>query len=341
MRFTSAVVLAATALALGVVRPAFAEDATALLRASIEAPAHISYAGQLENVNFGNTNAEATIFHIEHRAPNLTRRWYVAPQALYGDWSISRGTQTYNVDVKHHRVIVAKNEISDDWLTLESNFSLLAANYRVVSGPSETIAGHDCAAIILMNRYTGQMAMRLWIDKSTHLVLKKEHYAPNGSVLSQTRFDQIQYTNNLPAAIFAAPSLAGYEVSRGLSHGSPSTDLDQVERSAGFKAALPKRLPEGFLLIAGDVSEIKGVRTLQLLYSDGVRTASLFENNRGAAVDLSRFRSHTTHFEDHDAQYVEEGPTTLLAWEESGFHLALVGEIPRTELEHIAASVIP
>jgi negative regulator of sigma E activity len=111
--------------------------------------------------------------------------------------------------------------------------------------------------------------------------------------------------------------------------------------TAGFQALGPKYLPEGFLPIAGDVSDIKGVRTLHLLYSDGLRTVSIFENARGAAVDLSKYTVHQTAVRSHNAQYVLEGPTTLLAWAQGNLHFALVGELSRDDLVRIASSVAP
>ncbi|MDQ2663746.1 MAG: DUF4367 domain-containing protein, partial [Candidatus Eremiobacteraeota bacterium] len=71
------------------------------------------------------------------------------------------------------------------------------------------------------------------------------------------------------------------------------------------------------------------------------RTVSLFENAKGAAVDLSHFHPHDVSFESHNGQVVEDGPTTLLAWAESGLHFALVGELSPNELMKIAASVAP
>lgn len=317
------------------------KDATALLHQAILAPQHVSFAGQVETIQFGNAHSVATIYRIEHRAPNLTRRWYLAPQSIYGDWSVTRGSQVYNVDVKNHRIISSKNGVVDDEVARDDNFGLLTANYRAISGPSETVAGRDCAGILIMNKYTGRTAMRLWIDKQTHLVLQKQIFAASGTVTHETRFDQVSYTNSLPAGIFNEPQIKGYAGTPGLNHGTPSSDLENVVKTAGFQARFPKYLPEGFTPIAGDVSEIKGVRTLHLLYSDGIRTISLFENARGAAVDLTHFRPAAAKFEDHDAQYVEEGPTRLLAWEESGLHFALVGELGKNELQRIAGSVVP
>jgi negative regulator of sigma E activity len=81
------------------------------------------------------------------------------------------------------------------------------------------------------------------------------------------------------------------------------------------------------------------VRTLHILYSDGLRTVSLFENARGAAADLSKFTVHRTKVRSGEAQYVEDGPTTLLTWSSASRHFELVGELSREELVRIASSV--
>ena len=335
-------VLTLAAVATGVQsRNADAQDASALLRASINAPAHLSYAGQVENVRFGNSGSEATIYRIEHRAPDMTRRTYIAPQALYGDWIVTRGAQSYNVDVSHRRVIVATNATVDDQVALNDNFGLLRSNYTALPGTSDVVAGRATTNIALMNKYTGQIIMRVWIDNQTHLALEKESYAPNGSIISHMRFEQIRYTDNFPSAIFDVPHLSGYAIVPGMSHGPTSSNVQASVRAAGFAARGPKYLPLGFVPVTGDVSDVKGIRTLHLLYSDGIRTISLFENNRGAAVDLSRYKVQTTRFEDHEGQYVQDGPTTLLTWAEAGLHFALVGDLSRQELSRIAASVVP
>jgi len=138
-----------------------------------------------------------------------------------------------------------------------------------------------------------------------------------------------------------------FEVPKGLrrvdgpARSLPSNDLKHVIATAGFRAMGPKYLPEGFTPIEGDVIEIKGVRTLHLLYSDGIRTVSLFQNQHAAAVDFSHFRVNDTKIADHDGEYVEEGATTLVAWSDTDLHYTLVGELSLRELEKIGASVAP
>ena len=128
---------------------------------------------------------------------------------------------------------------------------------------------------------------------------------------------------------------------QGRRSGTPSTDLDRVVKNAGFAPAGPHYLPEGFTIVSADVSVVRGVKTLHLLYSDGVRSLSLFENGASASADFGNLKPTATKVENHDAQYVADGPTTLLSWREAGLMLALVGDLDIKELKAIAASVIP
>jgi len=86
---------------------------------------------------------------------------------------------------------------------------------------------------------------------------------------------------------------------------------------------------------------VKDVRNLHLIYSDGVRTLSLFENATNRVADFGTLKPQTTYFDNHDAKYVRDGPTTLLAWREEGLSFTLVGDLELKELVRIAISVVP
>ncbi|HET9097935.1 MAG TPA: sigma-E factor regulatory protein RseB domain-containing protein [Candidatus Baltobacteraceae bacterium] len=321
--------------------PALAQsggDGTALLRDAVSAYSKYSYVGQVQNTDYGVQRADAVLFRLEHRAPDMTRRWYLAPESLYGDSIISRGDTSYDIDPHSHRIIVTHDDALDDQIAMDDNFGLLLHNYRAVIGPDDNIAGRRAISVLLVNRYTGETVMRISLDAQTKLVLQKERYSASGSVAHQMRFEQIRFTGAIPTELFTIPA-SGYARTEGPGHGTPSNDLSAVVRTAGFPAVGPKYLPDGFLPVAGDVMDIKSVRTLHILYSDGLRTISLFENARGAAVDMSKFTVHKTKVRSGEAQYVEDGPTTLLTWANGSRHFALVGELSQAELVRIASSV--
>ena len=339
MRRRLAVAALFTFLATVAASPVAAEPPAQLLREAFDAPRTVSYEGQVQIMEIGESRSVVSVYRISHLAPDLTRRWYLAPQSVYGDSVIARGAHTYNIDVRRSRTIVDKNEALDDRAALNDNFGLMTKNYRVVVAPDDNIAGRTTRTLLLINKHTGETTMRVCIDARTHLVLEKDIYASNGSLASQVRFEQLNYVTSIPRAVFALPS--GFKQVNGIEHKMPSNDIKRLVKSAGFKAKSPQYLPDGFRPVTGDVSVVDGVRTLHLLYSDGVRTVSLFQNARGAAVDMSRYSPRDIAVQNHRGRYVEQGPITLLAWQEAGLHFALVGELSRAELVKIAASVVP
>ncbi len=312
-----------------------------LLRACIDAPKNLSYVGEIQSTRWGPNGAVATIARIEHEAPDRTRRLYVAPDSVYGDYVVTIGTTSYEFDTKRNRLVQTQNPVLSSQVALNDNFALLVSNYRPVLGANEIVAGRQAATISLINKYTGFRAMRIWIDRETKLILAKETYRSNGAIASRVRFDDIKYTNDIPAGLFSTNPPSGYSVVVGYRFSTLSTDIDKTTHSAGFEALGPRYLPEGFSILSADISNMNGVRTLHLVYSDGLRMVSLFENASGAAADFGSAKPLQTHFGNHDAQYVKQGPTTLLAWRDRGLSLALVGDLELKELVAIAASVAP
>jgi negative regulator of sigma E activity len=318
-----------------------APNADELVRAAAEAPKHISYVGEVSSTRWGASQAVATIVRIEHKAPNDTRRTYLAPQAAYGEYTVTHSAKTFDFDVHNQTVATSENLASDNAVAFNNDIALVFANYSAVGGPPEAVAGRAAQTVSLINRHTGERMMRLWIDAETKIVLAKESYHGDGALATRTRFDEIRYTGDIPRDIFSTDVPPGFSLLPPRRFGQPTTDIGAAVRDAGFRPVGPRYLPEGFSLISADTSEVKGVKSLHLLYSDGLRNLSLFQNASDAAADFGALHPAAVSFEGHDAQYVKDGPTTLLSWREHGLAFALVGDLDIKELVEIAISVIP
>jgi negative regulator of sigma E activity len=340
MRRGSIVVVAALAMALpsGTSRSA-PNGVDALLFAAISSPMKVSYTGICEVVRIGNQASEASVYRIEHRAPNLTRRSYSAPSALAGDAVISKGNLSFSVDVQRHRVVKTRNGALDDRIALNDNYTLLRANYTAVQKAEETFIGRRVAVVLLTNKYNHQPTMLVRIDQETQIVLDKQEFARDGSLIGEVRFEEVRYTSAIPSADFEVPKQ--YVVVQGPPLGEPSADPDRAVRTAGFSVRVPKTLPEGFAPVEGDLVELKGIRTIHVLYSDGIRTVSLFENAKASTLDMTGLQTQWTSVNGRAAQYAESGATALLAWGDRSLHYALVGELGMAELRGIAASIAP
>ncbi len=316
-------------------------DADELVRTAAEAPHAVSYLGQVQATRWGTKTAVSTITRVEHKAPDAYRRTFLAPQSLYGETVITRGARTTDFSLRNSTVYVSENYAPENQIAFNDNIALLFANYKAVSGPDEAVAGREAMTVSLINRHSGERMLRLWIDARTKIVLAKESYHSDGSLATRVRFDEIRYTNDIPGGIFAVHVPAGYTVVHGRKYGQVSTDIGSAVRSAGFTPIGPRYLPQGFSIVSADVTMFQGIKNLHLLYSDGLRNISLFENAGNAVADFGALRPMTTSFEGHDAQYARDGPTTLLAWHEHALGFVLVGDLDVKELADIASSVVP
>ncbi len=313
--------------------------AVSLLREAVAAPSTTSYTGIVEVVRIGNQTSEVSVYRIEHRAPDLTKRTYTAPSDLAGDTVISDRDLSYSIDVKRHRIIKETNVAVEDGTARADNYALLRTNYDVGGHPDELFVGRQTADVLLTNKYTHHPTMLLRIDRESKLILDKQEYSADGSMVGETRFEEISFTGDVPASDFAIPK--SYYVVQGPRLGQPSEDPGRILREAGFAAQEPHQLPEGFQSVEGGLIELKGVRTVHVLYSDGIRTVSLFENARGSAPDMSTMHPQRIRIAGRDAECGTDGATTLLAWTDGDLHYMLVGELALPELQQIAASIAP
>lgn len=332
----AALALAAASFAFAGAHPA-ADPMDALLLSAMSTPPNVSYTGTVEVLRIGSHAAEATIYRVEHRAPDFTRRSYTAPGALNGDLVLSKGRLTFSIDPKRRRIVERDGDASGDSATLGSDYTLLRRNYRVVGSGSETFDGRRVLDVTLINDYSGKRTMTMRIDAVSKIVLDRQIFAADGALVSEVRFEAIRYVPEIPPSDFALPT--GYTLVHGSTFGEPYGAPDRVMRSAGFAAREPRTLAEGFAPIDATLVEYHGVRTLHLLYSDGLRTVSLFENAQASTLDAARLQPETLSVNGASALYAEDGPTALLTWSDGTLHYTLVGEVGLVDLRHLAQAM--
>jgi negative regulator of sigma E activity len=313
------------------------ETPEALLADAVKAPSHVTYSGTVEMLKVGEHGAESSVFDVEHRAPDRTRKTYSSPPEIGGDSVVLLGDRSYEIDVKRSRVVASENDATNDLASFSANYALLRRNYRVVAKPDEVFAGRPAHVLALVSDYSHRSIVLVRIDRDTKLVLDKQLFGTDGALIGEMRFIRVTFPASVPDADFAIPT--GLTQVAGPRRAVPSEAIDALVAQAGFATHNPKFLPLGFAPVEGSIVTIQGVRTLHLLYSDGIRTVSLFENAKAPAADLSRYHAQSTSVAGHDGQYAQTGPTTILVWPGGDLHYALVGDMKLVELQKIAASI--
>jgi negative regulator of sigma E activity len=294
----------------------------------------ITYTGLVQSVDFNDDDAEAVVYRIEHRPPNITERIYLSPEKLKGDEVLVRGAEGYFVDAKRHRVVETENDAVLDPVDRDDDYALIRLNYRASAHADESFDGRHVKVVALVNRYTAATTMVMRIDDSTKLVLDRQEYAPDGTILSETRFQEIRYVPSLPNSDFQLPST--YATVRGPQFGTSTKDVGSLAGESGFGARVPRSLPEGFSAIEGHVAKVRTSPTVHVLYSDGIRTVSVFESAGTSAPSPS---ATPTRVGNDDANYLTHGRITLLSWNDGALRYTLVGDLSIDELRKLAASL--
>lgn len=318
------------------VTPALATSSRdTLLVAAMSAPSIVSYTGVVEVVRMGTRQAEASVYRVEHRAPGFTRRVYVSPPALAGETVFSKDDLVFSVDPKRRRIVEGRNDAMDDSTALQADDALVRENYRVAREGSGNFDGRQTIDLAFINNYSHRTTLLVRIDTASKIVLDKEEFASDGALASEQRFEEIRYTSPPPADFTLPP----YAIVRDSTLGAPSQEPARVISSAGFAARLPRALPDGFAAVEGNLVELRGVHTVHLLYSDGIRTFSLFENAKASTLDATRFGATPLRVGVYDAEYAEDGATALLSWSDGSLYYTLVGEVGVVDLPRIAPKI--
>ena len=285
-----------------------------------------------------NRVAVSSVYRVEHRAPDLTRRTYSSPTRFFGDSEIVKGNLEFSIDAKNHRIVVTR---SDPTLTagpaLREREALMRANYRTAWRRNGTFAGRPTIDTLLINKHTDRPTILVRVDRETKIVLDKQEFGAGGAIIGETQLDQVRYAP-VASTVFDLPK--GYTVVQPQRVNGAPSDPDRVVRSAGFAARKPA-LPDGFSPLEGDVVELRGIRTVQLLYSDGLRAVSLFEAATAVTPDMAPFHPDALNVGGRPAKYAQDGAIALLTWNDGTLYYTLVGELGEAELQRIATTITP
>lgn len=325
--------------------PAFAAstslDGLSLLTQAVAADDRVSFSGTVTSVVYDRESANATVVRIDHLAPHNWRLWFVAPADAYGRLILSNESVAYQYEPRTGKVF------SNDWGLLAPGIDAaldlgrVQQNYAIQVGAESSVAGHKVLTLSLVSNFSDALVQRLWIDEITKVVLQREAYHADGTIASKTTFDNIKYVKSLPEELFRLTVPAGMTLVRGAAYGKSTTDVAALTANAKFKVVAPKSLPNGFSLQKASTETRDGVETVQLIYSDGLRTFSLFENATARLPKFEGAAPKSISVGGQVGQYALVSGESLLSWNAGKLNLTMVGDVGPKELARIGAALRP
>ncbi len=191
--------------------------------------------------------------------------------------------------------------------------------YRAEMKGEDRVAGYDVVTVALSARDPYRYSHRLWLEKSTGLLVKSHVRNAEGEVLEHFQFTSLQIGENIPDSEFEIRT-RGREMSRTLEDSTPQASA--VQRMDGWQLGWR---PEGFVPAAAPRSG-KGQA---VAFSDGLAAFSVFVEPAGAInmpTGASRIGATTVYM--HKVSY-----------DGNAFLVTVVGELPPQAARQVAESV--
>ena len=200
-------------------------------------------------------------------------------------------------------------------------------SFNVLGG--DRVAGRPTWVVEIKPKDADRYGYRLWVDTSSHLLLKSTVIDTNNEILEQILFTAIEVPKEIPESLLR-PSISGKGYTWYINEAQPVGGSDP-----NAKAPWQVRwLPRGFTMQDHQVNKVNKMNAnnpkpvSHLLLSDGLATVSVFieklEKEHESFTGLSSLgavNTFSTTAHDH--------------------LITVVGEVPKATVQQIAVSVAP
>lgn len=215
------------------------------------------------------------------------------------------------------KIIVEKRSVEDSFPSLASaSPDEILQRYEAKLGPVERVAGLESQALALEPRDNLRYAYRLWLDRTTGLLLRAQTLNERNEVIEQISFSDVRIGERIDRSALKSPW---------------STDGWSVVRSEYRQADLAKLgwivpTPDGFRRTKEVVRRLHSADAMQVVFADGLATISVFIEPGSALADPpDSVRVH--------------GPTSAFSRRVSEALVTVVGEVPPGTVRAVAQSV--
>lgn len=212
----------------------------------------------------------------------------------------------------------------------KGTLALLARHFRAVVEGTAEVAGR-VADVVAVGRPGESPSARFWLDRATRLPLRREVLDGGGRTVRESAFiDLVVGRTSVARSVQEAARFAPKPV------GAPVglTDIDGMRRFGWY---VPGRVPAGLDLFEARMIGNGASGTLQLSYSDGVSTVSVFEQ-RGR-LDTRSVAGWERADVGGARVWVQAAFPRRVVWSGGGTVFTVVADSPQATLDAVVSAL--
>ncbi len=247
------------------------------------------------------------------------------------------------IGVQDSQAEIFTSQAGTSWLAEdEGSVDLLVGSYDIQLVGEAQVAGR-LADVVEARHPDGSVAARWWLDRQTALSLRREAFMPDGRLLSASAFVDVSIVAVPPCCMRS--SVDDHAESLWASEEGSSESSGQADRSTLQWDDIERLRREGFhcleslggSLVLYEAREIGDA--IQLSYSDGVMTASVFE--QPGHLDPEQMTGYTVNEVGEGVIYTRPGPPANFVWSSQGRVVTVVADAPSDVIEDVLDALPP
>ena len=223
------------------------------------------------------------------------------------------------------RIVIEERNVEESFPGLSSaSPEEILERYKLKLGDVERVAGIECQLLMLEPKDNARYGYRLWVDRTSGLLLRAQTLNERREVIEQIAFTDVRI---------------GERIDRAKLRPAWSTEGWSVERSDYRKADLSQHgwlvpAPAGFRKTREVARRIAGSDAMQAVFSDGLATVSVFIEPHS----LLSAPGSGSQMPSGDALQIH-GPTSAFSRRVGDSLVTVVGEVPPSTVRAVAGSV--
>ncbi len=314
---------------------------TELLRRVLAAEERVSFRARQTVVISSGKRADATITDEVNYGSARSRVTYVLPASAAGRTVIRDGKTRWTIEPAIRTIIqseVVQRPVPQNKIGAIVN--QVARTYRLVMGKEMSqVASRPVYVLELTPAQPDRPRRVWWIDKQTSLVLKRELYNVAGKLEEVSIFSNIVINPMQDAGLTVLKAPKGYRiVTRPLDNAA--TDLEAARRLLPTSGNIPASLGSGFDFQSARVVDASGTKSIQVQYSDGLASLSLFKMPANSKLPNDNGHGREILIGSAKGMLIQTvAPYRILSWKAAGGTLNLVSDIAEETMTRLARAL--
>lgn len=306
-------------------------SAATVIRAVLDAPGVIDYEGTKVMSAVRGDRAQTITVLESYKRPGKLRLEFLSPESVGARLIIDDGATMWQYEPTLHIVIQGPSFVGGR--SADAQRAVLE-RYRPRVLGTEDVIGREAVVVSLTPRDSGG-ERRLWVDRTTGVILRTEERDRTGNLAFSAFFTRISFSLNLPSALFRFQPPAGARVFSFYLAGDPVTNVTKLRAQAGFEVVAPPTLATTYRFVHGTTATYGAFAAATAIYGDGASILTVFQTpsrrmafpQAGVTVSLGGSRT---------GRLLDLGYFRILMWEAAGLRFAVVGLLAPAQLIAVA-----